>query len=71
MSMRNRHAATLAARSPAVAAHHVGSGRRLVEEDEPFGIEFVLGLEPIVALGSHVRSLLLGGVERVFLCVTA
>ena len=44
MSVRSRDPATLAPRRPAVVAHHVGGGRRLVEEDEGVGIEFVLDL---------------------------
>ena len=69
VAVRDGDPAALAARRPAVAVDHVGRGRRLVEEDEAVGIEFVLGLEPVLALGSHVRPLLLGGVPRIFLCV--
>ena len=58
--------AALAARGAAVAADHVGGGRRLVEEDEHIGVELGLSLEPVLALGPHIRPLLLGGVERVF-----
>lgn len=64
--MRNCYPAALGARRLAIAARHVGGGRRLVEDYEGVGIEFVLDLELVLVLGPNIRPLLLGGVERVF-----
>lgn len=50
-----------------MASHHVGGGRRLVEEDEAVGIELGLGLEPGQPRRLHVRTLLFGRMDRPFL----
>ena len=64
--MRHGDAAALAALGPAVAASHVGGRRGLVEEDNPFGIQVELPLEPVLARLHHVGTALLGGVQIPF-----
>jgi len=66
LAVTDSDTAALAARRPAVAADHVDRGDPFVEEDEAGGIEFILSLEPVLALGPHVQPLLLGNVERIF-----
>ena len=67
MAVGHRDAAAPAARGSRMAAHHVGGGGRLVEEDEAVGVEVGLGVEPGEARLLHVRTLLLGRVDRPFL----
>ena len=64
MPVRDGEATALAPRGPTIAARHVGGRCRLVEEDQPVGIEGVLVLEPRLASGPYVLARLLGGVER-------
>lgn len=66
MPVRDGEAAARAARGSTVAARHVGGRSRLVEEDQPVGIEGVLVLEPRLAGGPYVSARLLGGVDRPF-----
>ena len=69
MPVRDGEPATLAPPSPTVAARHVGGRGRLVEEDQPVGIEGVLVLEPRLASGPYVLALLLSRMDRPFLWV--
>lgn len=69
MSLWDADPAAFATWGTTIATCH-GCGRRgLVEEDEGVGIEFVLGLEPVFALGLYVGPVLLSRVRRVFLRV--
>lgn len=49
-----------------MAAGHVGRRPGLVDEDEPFGIEIGLGVEPGAAPAQDVRAILLDGVAGLF-----
>src|SRR5437764_8991484 len=53
--------------APAVSAHHVGLDRRLVEKDQPPRPQASLVLPPCSPRCSDIRTLLLGGVQRLFL----
>src|SRR3954466_663268 len=55
------------ARGPPVAPGHVGGSPGLVDEDQPFGIEIELALEPGLAPPADVGTILLGGMRRLFL----
>ncbi len=57
--MRDGEATALTARGSTVAARHVGGRSRLVEEDQPVGIEGVLILKPSLASGPYVLARLL------------
>src|SRR3954466_3015419 len=57
------------ARGPPVAPGHVGGSPGLVDEDQPFGIEIELALEPGLAPLANVGTILLGGMRRLFLRV--
>src|SRR5215216_8169697 len=57
------------ARRPPVAPGHVGGSPGLVDEDQPFGIEIQLALEPGLAPLANIRPVLLGGMRRLFLRV--
>src|SRR3954463_6710406 len=54
------------ARGPPVAPGHVGGSPGLVDEDQPFGIEIELALEPGLAPFANVGPVLLGGMRRLF-----
>ena len=56
----------MSAQSPAAASRHLGGGAGLIDEDEPFGVEIGLGLEPGLPMAQHIRSLLLAGVRGFF-----
>jgi hypothetical protein len=71
VAVRHRRPAPPAAGSPAVAAGHVGGGRRLVEEDQPIRVEVGLSLEPRLPCCPYVLPVLLGRVRRLFLRVIA
>jgi hypothetical protein len=70
MTVRDRGTASLAPGGPAVGAGHLRRCPALVDEHEPLGIEIGLAVEPGLAAGGYVRSLLLGRVRRLFLRVT-
>src|SRR3954453_2352731 len=57
------------ARGPPIAPGHVGGSPSLVDEDQPFGIEIQLALEPGLAPPADVGPVLLGGMRRLFLRV--
>ena len=69
MAVRNRGKTTLSFRSPPAEACHLGGGRGLVDEDQPFRIKIELPLEPLLASSLNVAALLLGGMRRLFLNV--
>ena len=52
-----------------MVARHVGRGPRLVDEDEPVGIEVELRLEPRLPALQDVGAVLLAGMGRLFLRV--
>ena len=56
-----------AARGAAVEPGHLGAGAGLVDEDELVGIDKGLRRPPDAAPGGDVRTVLLGGAERLFL----
>ena len=58
----------LAPDTPARAAGHGGRGSGLVQEDEALGIHVALPHPPLLAMSSHVGTVLLGGAQRLFLC---
>lgn len=58
--------AALTARSPAIAARHVGGSRRLIQEHQPILVELGLCLEPRLASSPYVCTLLLSCVRRAF-----
>ena len=64
-----RHAdpQTPAARGTSITPGHVRGSPGLVDEDQPFGIEIELALEPRRAPLSNVRPVLLGGMRGLFL----
>ena len=67
--VRDRADQPLADRRPPVAPRHVGSGPRLVDEDQPLRIKGRLGGPPLPALRGHVRTDLLGGPRHFFFTV--
>jgi hypothetical protein len=52
-----------------MAAGHVGSGPRLIDEHEALGIEIELAVEPALPLPQDVGPVLLDGVPDLFLRV--
>jgi hypothetical protein len=69
MAVRHAHAQPVAARHPPISARHVGRGPGLVDENEAFGIEVGLSLEPVLPSLHDVRTLLFAGVRGLFLRV--
>lgn len=69
--MAVRHAAPqpLATRGPAVAAGHLGGRAGLINEDQPFGIEVELAVEPGLSPDQDVGTALFVRVCRLFLSV--
>ena len=63
MAMGHRDAAASATRGSRMTADHVGGSRRLVEEDQTFGIEVGLGVEPGEARLLYIGAFLLGRVD--------
>ena len=66
--LRCRVDQALAPRTPALAADHGGRRTRLVEDDKGGGAHGALPDPPALASGGDVRSILLTGLERLFLC---
>ena len=64
--MRHRCLAALAAQRPAASPGLLGRRPGLVHEDQPFGVETGLGLEPSLSAAHYVRPLLLAGVRDFF-----
>ena len=69
MALRDADTQPLAFCRPAAQAGHVGRCAGLVDEDEFAGIEFELGVEPVLAPLQNVRTVLLGRVRGLFLNV--
>ena len=67
MSMWNAGAQPLAFRRTPILARHIGRGPSLVDEDELFGIEIELAVEPGLAPLLYVRPVLLARMGRLFL----
>ena len=65
MAMGKAHAQARAAPTPPGAARHVGGRPGLVNEDQAFGIEVGLGVEPGAALAQNIRAVLLDGARVV------
>ena len=55
---------------PAAKRGHVGLGPCLIDEDEAGYIDPAAALEPLGAPARHIGTLLLGGDQRLFLCVS-
>ena len=69
--MRHAHAQSLAPRAAASATRHVGRGPGLVDEDEAFGVEIELRIEPVLSALQNVWPILLCGVRSLFFHVIA
>ena len=69
MAVGYGHAKPLAARSASVPARHLGAGPSLVDEDQRFGIEVELALEPCLARAQDVGTILLLRMAGLFLRV--
>src|ERR1700723_299917 len=66
VAMRRRCAQSLSSRPPAVAAHHVGLGPGLVDEDEAAGVNSALVALPTRSPARDVAPGLLGWQQRFF-----
>jgi hypothetical protein len=69
MPVREAHAQPLALRAAAMAAGHVGSGPRLIDENEALGIEIELTVEPALPLPQDAGAVLLDSMASLFLRV--
>jgi hypothetical protein len=69
VAVREAHPQPLALPAAAMAAGHVGGGPRLVDEDEAFGFEVDLAVEPMLPLPQDVGTVLLDRVTGLFLRV--
>jgi hypothetical protein len=69
MAERDAGAQPLSLGRSAIAARHVGGSPGLVDEDELFGIEIELAVEPGFAPFQDVGAILLGRVRGLFLNV--
>src|ERR1700679_18554 len=67
--MRDRGAAALALRRPAAQACHLRREAAFIDEDQPFGIEFSLLFEPILARRLYIGTLLFTRMSGLFLCL--
>ena len=67
--MREVHPQPLAFPAAPVIAGHVGGGPGLVDEDEAFGIEVDLTVEPMPTLSQDVGTVLVDRVPGLFLRV--
>lgn len=69
MTVRNGGAATLALWRPATKACHLRRKAALIDKDKVFGVKTVLALDPILARGLYISTLLLAGMGSLFLYV--
>ena len=69
MAVREAHAQPLAFGAAAMTAGHVRGGPGLVDEDEAFGFEIDLAVEPVLTLLQDVGTVLLNRVAGLFLRV--
>jgi len=67
MSLRGQVDDALTALRSTVSTRHIGLGPGLIDEDRVRQIKLGRLLPPRLALGRYVRSVLLGGAERLFL----
>ena len=63
------YAQAFALGAAAMAAGHVGRGPGLVDEDEPFGFQIELPVEPVMPLLQDVGTVLLDSMASLFLRV--
>jgi len=68
--VREAHPQPFAFPAAPVTAGHVGCGPSLVDEDEAFGFEIDLAVEPVPALPQDVGTVLLDRVPGLFLRVS-
>jgi dTDP-4-amino-4,6-dideoxygalactose transaminase len=66
VAMRQAHAQAFAFGAAAMAAGHVGRGPCFVDEDETFGFQIDLAVEPIVPLLQDIGPVLLAGMASLF-----
>jgi hypothetical protein len=69
VTVRDRGAAPLAARTAPAQAGHLGGRAGLIEEDELCRVELRLEFEPGLAARGYIRARLLAGMRRLFLNV--
>tara|TARA_R110000850_G_scaffold123229_1_gene241222 strand:- start:427 stop:636 length:210 start_codon:yes stop_codon:yes gene_type:complete len=67
--VREAHPQPFAFPAAPVTASHIGGGPSLVDEDEAFGFEIDLAVEPVPALPQDVGTVLLDRVPGLFLRV--
>ena len=68
MAVREAHPQPFAFPAAPVTAGHVGGGPSLVDEDEAFGFEIDLTVEPVLTLPQDVGTVLLDRVAGLFFC---
>ena len=66
MPMGHAHAQPLAPRTAAPAASHIGRCPCFIDEDETFGVEIELAVEPVLPALQDVRPILLCRVRSLF-----
>lgn len=66
VSVGHARAQSLAAPAATVVTRHVGGRPGLVDEDQAFGIEVELAIEPLFPALQDVGAVLLGGMRRLF-----
>ena len=71
MAMRHADPQPLAPAAAAMAARHIGRGPGFIDEDEAFGVEIGLAVEPGLPALQNIRTVLLAGVRGLFLRVMA
>lgn len=69
VSVGDGSAAALAFRRPTPKPCHLGRHAAFVDEDQVFGIKRGLVIDPSLAGGLYVGTLLLAGMRSLFLCV--
>ena len=69
MAVREAHTQTFAFLAAAMTAGHVGGGPRFIDEDQAFGFQIELAVEPVVPLLQNVGPVLLDCVSSLFLRV--
>ena len=66
MAMGNRRPQSFTAWGATMGARHVGFRPGLIDEDQPFGIEIGLAVEPVLSFLQNVRAVLFAGVRGLF-----
>ena len=67
--MGHAHPQPLAFAASTMGARHVGGRPGLVDEDEPFGFQIELTVEPVMPLLQDIGPVLLDGMASIFLRV--